>query len=548
MVWVALFAALIALCGSSGRQHRPESLPGRLTSVWSAETSADFDSSAKLIVIKERAIVAPAPDGALTVRDPRSGRIEQTITADPGWNFDAVEVLDDRLYTAATSELGPGVDRFAAYDLRTGQIVWSTDLRIGVSLQPMLVTSRGIVAQGYEARVLYGLRLTDGKIGWQTELPAACSDGAATSTPTAAVFLFHCAGTEARLFSVDPAGGRVSWQRLLATDPAGVDGIDLLATRNGDVLAQAGTTLRLFAPNGRLIFTAPSGMTCGGACAIGENGSDIAISLQDGAHALSLLDIDASTGRLRWQRNGDLITWHHPVLPIGSGGILYAPAGSAVVKDRSQFLPSFIVALRTDTGRSTVFPLPTTDSIAMGNAAGLVFFWSPGPRNPVITAYRGDGAPMAQTELGGVRASDWPDACTLLTPADLRIIAHGYVSTPRKAALADVTWPKPLTCVYVGPERKDPVVTLSIAWIAASQQQADMLVATKLAAFHTYTYGETQRIAGGYLVPDDTLAGRRDRAMIVGGRAIVWLTVPGHPEDARRLAPIVAARLSNAYG
>ncbi|MEV5708987.1 hypothetical protein [Actinoallomurus sp. NPDC052274] len=56
------------------------------------------------------------------------------------------------------------------------------------------------------------------------------------------------------------------------------------------------------------------------------------------------------------------------------------------------------------------------------------------------------------------------------------------------------------------------------------------------------------RITGGHLVPDDTLAAPIDRAMITGGRAIVWLTVPGHPEDARRLAPIVAARLNAAYG
>ncbi|GAA4616435.1 hypothetical protein GCM10023195_73120 [Actinoallomurus liliacearum] len=84
------------------------------------------------------------------------------------------------------------------------------------------------------------------------------------------------------------------------------------------------------------------------------------------------------------------------------------------------------------------------------------------------------------------------------------------------------------------------------AWIAASQRQADALLATKLAAFGTYH--QVPRIAGGYLVPDDTIASEIDRAMIIGGRAIVWLTVPGHPEDARRLAPIVAARLNAAYG
>jgi hypothetical protein len=39
-----------------------------------------------------------------------------------------------------------------------------------------------------------------------------------------------------------------------------------------------------------------------------------------------------------------------------------------------------------------------------------------------------------------------------------------------------------------------------------------------------------------------------DRALIQVGRAIVEVTVPGHPQDARELAQAVVARLKPAYG
>src|SRR5262249_50847138 len=114
-------------------------------------------------------------------------------------------------------------------------------------------------------------------------------------------------------------------------------------------------------------------------------------------------------------------------------------------------------------------------------------------------------------------------------------------SLPRSASLPGVTWHKPVICTFVGPTTGDPAITLNVAWIAPSRQQAHELLPGVLD-------GNSRPIPGGYLVYYGAFNGGFDAALIVAGRAIVKVTVPGHPEDARRLAPLIAARLRAVYG
>jgi hypothetical protein len=71
--------------------------------------------------------------------------------------------------------------------------------------------------------------------------------------------------------------------------------------------------------------------------------------------------------------------------------------------------------------------------------------------------------------LGGVPASALANACALLTPADLRTVAHGYVFAPKSPVLSGTTWLKPVTCTYVGPTGNDPPVIVTTARMAASK-------------------------------------------------------------------------------
>jgi hypothetical protein len=204
------------------------------------------------------------------------------------------------------------------------------------------------------------------------------------------------------------------------------------------------------------------------------------------------------------------------------------------------------------TGDGVVLPLPSSQisTLVIGSAAGLLFTVSEGSHGDTVTAYRPEPAGAGPYPLVGVPATAWPDACTLLTPADLRTVDRGYVSASENMALAGVRWGKPVTCAYVGPDRDDPPVTVSAAWVAPSAQQARRLLDSELTALghqseRVSVIGDSQ-----YLVPDGALPdepNRADRALIIAGRVIARVTAVGRPDVARRLAPIVAARLHRLY-
>jgi outer membrane protein assembly factor BamB len=544
-----VLAAGASGCAAAGPRHelgRPRTVPDRLAPVWTVPTETDFDAggvAANVFAITGTAVVLPVSGGDLVARDPGTGRAEWKVAPDRGWRFSGDAVIGSRLYAYMTTP-NESLARFAAYDLGTGQVAWRSELGVdlyrGIGLQQVMFTSRGIVVQLGAANLLYGLRLSDGKGTRLASLPFSCPGGDSMATPGAAIFLLECAGGGVVLDSVDPATGRVSWQRVLPDRRAGAYPLDLEDTSGGDVVAEAGTTVRIFTSGGRLIATRVPPTSCPGSCMIGSAGSAGAIVL--GADANVVQGIDLATGRVQWQRAGALFS--NQSTSVDLGGTMFAVAGPAVIGDRSKPLPVLVVALQIATGRSSVIPLPVAsggeDRPLAGTADGLLLVEIPGAKNPFITAFRPeDAATAGPAALGGVAAARWPDACTLLSPADLRFIAPGYVSSPVPAVLSGVTWPKPATCAYVGPGADDPAVTVSVAWVAASAQQAHELLASDLAILTPEE--PPPGIPGGYLVYDGS--GGVDRALVAAGPAIVEVTVPGSPQDARRLAPVVAARL-----
>jgi outer membrane protein assembly factor BamB len=501
-----------------------------------------------------RAVFLPAPNGDLTAVDPVNGSVLWRAAPYHGWHFSGDAVIGGRLYAYMTNP-HQSLIRLVAFNASNGAVAWRTEvgalLYRGIGLQQVMFTSTGIVVQLGTANRLYGLSLSSGKAIWQSGLPASCGSGSSAEAPEAVLFLLECSGSGVRLVTVDPATGRVAWQRLIATSRTRVYPIELYTTGDGDVVAQVGADMRIYSPGGSLIVNRAPPVGCpGGSCVVAADGS--AAVLEAGAKSDVVQGISLRTGQVQWRRPGELLEVGGDAGAVaGRGGIVYAAAGPALAGSDTGLLPVFLVAIQASTGRSSVIPVPVIPAPGSGLPAGftdgLIFVQSQTKSGPVLTALRPAYARLkGPVQLSGVTAAQWPDACALLQPRDLRFISAGYVSSSRPVALAGVNWPKAVTCAYVGPEARDPAVTLTVGWVAPSLQQAQLLVATEL-GIEGSSSGPPPRVPGGYLVYDGGVNGGFDRVLIVAGRAIAELTVPGNARDAIRLAPVVASRLNAIY-
>jgi outer membrane protein assembly factor BamB len=341
---IALLLILASATGCTSGHERQVALPDQLVPVWSAAIPPS--DGVPVFAVTADSVIATTSHGNLAILDARTGRLERTIEPDTGWSFSSGTVIGERLYTDQTTQ-DPTIRRLVAYDLSTGRSIWRNDFQsqmYGVfSSDYPTITSRGIVvpigaAQEGAADDLQGISLTDGTVVWQTQLPSGCPTGTSpdalgASTPgvgiaRAAVFLLVCING-VRLVSVDPADGRISWQRVLAANPSPFHASNpaysaVVTTNLGDIVVKTGTKERIFTSSGQLIATriCPSSDDCN-IDAVGRSGV-LSLHLRKPPIEQGL---DLSTGQLVWQRTGTLIN------PYGGsaaspdyGGILYAEA------------------------------------------------------------------------------------------------------------------------------------------------------------------------------------------------------------------------------
>jgi outer membrane protein assembly factor BamB len=505
------------------------------------------------LAFTSRAVFLPAPNGDMTALNPVTGAVLWRAAPYPHFNFSGDAVIGGRLYAYMTNP-NQKLIRLIAFNANTGAMVWQSVVAAlvyrGIGLDQVIFTSKGILIQLGVDNLLYGLSPSTGLNIWHTSLPANCDGGGSAVAPAAALFLLECPGSGVRLESVDPATGRVSWQRVLAKSRTPVYPFELYPIGDGDIVAQAGANLHIYSPGGRLIVSRVPPLGCpGGSCGVAADGSDAVLEL--GANSNVVQGINLDTGQLQWRRSGELLEVGGASASVpGPDGILYADAGPALAGSQTGLLPTFMLAIQASTGRINVIPVPVVPSpgtsVPAGFADGLLFVQSQTESGPAVTALRPEYTRLkGPIQLSGVTASQWPDACALLPTTDLGFIAGGYVSSPRPVTLPGVKWSNAVTCAYVGPRAGDPAVTLTVAWVAPTAAQAHLLVTTDLGTEGSDS-GPPPKVPGGYVIYGGGVSGQYDRVLIVAGRAIAEVTVPGNARDAIRLAPIIESRL-NAF-
>lgn len=539
---------LLAVAGCGAPAASPPPLPARLVLLWSAPANGVAFS------VSGRVVAATSRTGEIDIRDARTGRLWNAIAPPRGWRFLQIGLAGGHLIAGevSTAESGGAQARLAAYSTGTGKRQWQANVQMGAqaAASTFLINGDGIVIEA--GSVAVGVRVRDGMIAWRRAVDP-CPTGVPVGAGGGVLFILTCKANQIVVHASSAADDLASWRHVFRVpDATKAAPTDLYPLPDGGVLVQLDADAYILSPAGRLILSMPQPSSCpmtwciieaDGTEGIIQRGPDTGLGIEPSREFAE--GINLTTGAIGWRRPGELFA-ASPSLGnqlVESAGLAYGYTGrsSVSVTGGPGAFPAIITVLQAATGRSVALPLPVTQADGGGTSLagaddGLLFVLS-GVTPQLLAFAPAQPAGKGPAILAGVPARQWPDACSLLTPADLDRIAAGYAGIPEKAlTLAGTTSFRPNACVFVGPSRA-PVVTVTVAWVTRTTQQAVHLVASYLGN------NSHSRIPGGYLIEDGTITAGLDRALIQVGRAIVEITVPGHPQDARELMPAVTAHL-----
>jgi len=325
----------------------------------------------------------------------------------------------------------------AGFDAVTGRIIWR---RPGVAPQATdTATLRwpggaGIALTGGPggSDMLYGRSMATGGLIWTAALPSGCTipDSAylsdtdpATTTGLTALAL-DCDSTTRVLF-LDLRTGHDPWS--VDTGPADRP---MVAVRGDVVAVESSDGVRLYSRSGRLLAARKGTEACGTAmCPLAVSGNRAVLVYRPDSGGPRMLAVDTRSGRTDWDR-------HSPGYPdlVAAGSGLYAVRDSVTTGQDSGPEPAGIDVLDPATGAPTTAPLAVVPQLGeprsepwLTAAGGLLYLAVPiGAQTDDTTglptsagtrlfALRG----AAVGDLDTAPATAWPDACTLLTPADL---------------------------------------------------------------------------------------------------------------------------------
>ncbi|NUW35971.1 PQQ-binding-like beta-propeller repeat protein [Nonomuraea sp. SMC257] len=498
--------------------------------------------------------------GPVVVMDAGTGLIRSRIRPKGSGNARRIWVAGDTLVVqrGATSDYG-AESYLAAYDLPTAAPLWVT--YVAGDEEHAEVTPRGVAIARPSRLDLYDLRRGTSAGGVPVRPGCATSIAAAGA---AVALLSGCPGEALRLSAIDPATGRPRWERALPyTTPPGDRAEKGMATEvqgaaDGSVLVRINQTSLLYAPDGRplpgVLSPAPEArvVTTGGVLA-----HSFAPAAPDGRpESVVTQEFDPGGRRLLRTRR------------TGAAGPLFADGRTFVAMDvmgrtlgLTWPLPAHLTSVDAVTGETADLPLPVPHAMAelVGVAGGLAFVLGPVPETlggdgPAarVTAYRlvREERPRA-APLGAVAASRWPDACRLLTAADLAPLGGGHRAFPRTpgprlprppgaadtagttgtagtagtTGTAGTAAPGQVACDWIPSADDGTVVFVSVEWVAPSAREARELFAAETARLKADA--GVRALPGGE--PDvhfhglGTPAGTQFHALVVAGPVVARL-------------------------
>jgi outer membrane protein assembly factor BamB len=467
--------------------------PGPLTATWRTSSEirstgmAQFDQISHGIVANQ--LVTTTARG-FDVRDARTGGprwyYHRTGWSLLGWSATGRDIIGyyERLSDRSTHVM-------IGFDVASGRELWrSTTVTPPVvdQAQPRWPAYRGAVLVARGRRQWLGLDPHSGRTRWSERVPGGCAVPGVGSNAVAGdgdlgLLVAECrvhGRLRGRVLAVDPENGKTRWQKDFG-DPADLS----VDTRAGISEVWDGETLHLFDATGKELLTRSGDQVCRDTTcpyAVVDGTAVVAI----GGDHWTLIGVNTDTGDVRWQRR----TGHVDQMTSDDSRV-YALR----TRMTDALLPAAAETIDPATGKGDVVPLPFTyrqsDSTPwLGTGGGMLYAAYPvptlGARGGIrLTALRAAPSGPGPDTLGGVRASVWPDACALLTRADVEKTFPGDTYTRRatRVEVGGVSPKAPASCTYVPASQGAARPGVTVRWVTQTPREARALLASLRAGY-----------------------------------------------------------------
>jgi outer membrane protein assembly factor BamB len=524
--------------------------PGPVVTSWQLTTPVHrsglppYDQVAHAIV--QGQLVVASGQG-LSLRDARTGEPRWHYYR-KGWSLLGWAATGPQIIVYLERAGNRGDRLLLGFDVVSGQELWRQSGAMPAATDRTTLRwpagSGVVLTTDGDRTTLHGRSAETGRRLWTKALPAGCvlpeaagyaSDGGDSVTAVA----LDCAD-RSRVLALDPRSGHVR----LSTSYGAADPPEVVV-RDSAVVVYDSAALHVYS-RGKEILNRSGEDACATMCpAAVDGGRLIVVYRPAGEKGHRMEAVDLASGRTLWSRDAP----EYAAVTV-SGGRLYALRPSLA----ENLLPAGIDVV--DLGRGVVTTVPTPvvlgprrDAIRpwLGSGGGLLYVSvpeaSPRPFGAArLVALRGAVTGPGPAELGGVAASDWPDACDLLRRRDLDESGHesaGYRPLPEYAEVGDVRLSQPVSCTYDAPGEEQSAATprVSVEWVADAPSSASGLLAALRA-----TQGRVRDIPG---IGDEAyeLGTPSGTVAVRVGRYIVAVNAFQSPGMATRLARSAATHL-----
>lgn len=535
-VAATLVIGLVSCARSGGGPQRPDgNAPDRMALVWSTEVVKPQHGGGGSVAISDD-VIAVADGLDVQLLNPTTGRSQKRLSGMDGeevtgvWVSGAVVVV-----RTGRSEDGHGRSVLYGFEHATGKRLWSTGRLLNGTGPPTVeVFSNTVILREGDRQGLTALAADTGKVLWSGQVPDICPHPVAdpigmryamdvVQVGDVLAALARC-NDRAEIFGIGLADATIRWRKPLGelTDRSCIKADGTVA------LVAFDDRFSLFDMSGETLLARSA--TGAASCAIQSTDRGVAIS-RDSVVEL----IEPKGGQSYWQqRNPNSVDDQFQVL---AGGRLYSRAAE---KD---FLPSFVSSTDLSTGDTKVLPLPIRAEL-IGAAGDLLIYkiyltWS-----IRYAAVRPEFSQLANPVLAGAAPNDWPDACSLLSAADLDSLG-GFTAFPeaKQTQLYGVGIPRPTRCNYLS-AKSDDAFSVTVSWVSSDRVTLAALLesgALEGEAYSAYS-GALEKIGRhAFLIPKTPFL--TSEAFLVRGSHALFVGVPSDVEGplAREVVKLLLA-------